>query len=400
MPGGPQLDPSLAPTHDELLLGSMLRAQPGIERLPAEHRTPRAAIEDAMRPALRRGRCFVLFSGGQDSSVLLAIAAHVARTEGLAPPVPISHRYAADAGADEREWQELVVRHLGLREWVISDLTDEHDLLGPGGRSVLERHGVQLPAYWWITRLPVAAGGTPITAPPANATTATLITGQGGDEAFAASPWPRVARLLRGDPRALRHPRALRSEVRTVRWRRRHVAEFLLDDMPWVRAQHRAGLAERRAVEMVAFRRRYARYLDGLWASRMTQAVLDRVSVAARESGADLINPMQTPQVLAALAGRYGLTHPASRAAAYREIAGELLPEALLSRTSKGVASSSFVGPHTREWLESWDGEGPDAEFVDYDVVRRLMLALAAGRDGGEARVTALTARAWLAQRE
>lgn len=396
MPGGPQLDPSLAPTHDELLLGGMLRAQPGVPPLPHERRSVRAAIEDAIRPALERGRCFVLFSGGQDSSMLLAVATHVARRDGLDPPIPVSHRYANDPGADERDWQELVVRHLGLEDWVISDLTDEHDLLGPNGRSVLQRHGVQLPAYWWITRLPVAAGGTPIVAPPAATTTATLITGHGGDEAFPASPWPRVARLLRGDPRALRHPRALRSEIRTVGWRRRHVAAVLADDMPWVRPPHRAALAGQRAVEMVGFRRRYSHYLEGLWASRMTQGMHDRVRVAAAESGAALISPMQEPTVLAALAHRYGWVAPVGRAAAYREIAGELLPEALVTRTSKGVASSSFVGPHTRAWLEQWDGDGPDAAYVDGAEVRRLMLALADGHDG-DARVTALAARAWLA---
>jgi hypothetical protein len=209
-----------------------------------------------------------------------------------------------------------------------------------------------------------------------------------------------VSRLLGGDPRALRHPVALRREIRTVRWRERYVAQILVDEMAWVRPAHRARLAEQRAREIVALRRRYARYLDGLWASRLTQGTHDRVGVAAAESGAELLSPMQAPTVLAALARRYGWVAPTSRSAAYREIAGELLPEALLQRTSKGVASSSFVGPHTRAWLEAWDGDGPDAAEVDGREVRRLLLALADGSGvGGDARVTALVARAWLAGR-
>ncbi|MGH3092626.1 MAG: hypothetical protein ACRDOG_09935, partial [Gaiellaceae bacterium] len=51
--------------------------------LPRTRRSPRHSLEDAVRPALLRPPCAVSFSGGRDSSLVLAVAAHVARSDGL-----------------------------------------------------------------------------------------------------------------------------------------------------------------------------------------------------------------------------------------------------------------------------------------------------------------------------
>jgi hypothetical protein len=390
----PQLNPALAPTLDEALLGSMLRAEPGIPELPAIHRSPREAIEDELRPALAAGQAYVLFSGGLDSSLMLAIGTALARREGFAPPIPITHRYADDPGSGEDDWQELVIGHVGAADWLRVDATGRHDLFGAAGLAVLARHGPQLPPYWWIARLPPEAGGQPIEAPPASDVHAALITGNGGDEAFPPTPWPLVDRVLGGDPRPLRHLRGLRRELQPRLARERLVEDVLADECPWVRPEHRAAVVSRRAHDIVGVSRRYDRYLDVLWRSRLTQSAVDRVAVGARESGARLVVPMQSPGVLSALAARYGCRFPASRSDAYREIAHGLLPEQLLARTTKAVASSAFLGPATTAWLRGWDGSGPDGQYVDGLVVRDALLALAEGREGGDARATVLAARA------
>ena len=54
--------------------------------------TPLAALEEAILPALRRPPCLVSFSGGRDSSCVLAAATRAARREGLQPPVPVTLR--------------------------------------------------------------------------------------------------------------------------------------------------------------------------------------------------------------------------------------------------------------------------------------------------------------------
>ncbi|NUT56362.1 MAG: hypothetical protein HOQ03_10310 [Thermoleophilia bacterium] len=107
---------------------------------------PRSAIEHAVLEPLRRGPCLVSFSGGRDSSAVLAVAAAVARREGLPLPVPATLRFPNAAASAETEWQEQVVAHLGLEEWVRLERTDELDCVGPVATECLERHGVLWPS--------------------------------------------------------------------------------------------------------------------------------------------------------------------------------------------------------------------------------------------------------------
>jgi asparagine synthase (glutamine-hydrolysing) len=51
---------------------------------------PRQALEQVVRNALQRPPCGVAFSGGRDSSLVLAVATHVARRDGLPDPLPIT----------------------------------------------------------------------------------------------------------------------------------------------------------------------------------------------------------------------------------------------------------------------------------------------------------------------
>src|SRR5262245_48806678 len=105
---------------------------------------PRAALESAVRRALLRAPCGVAFSGGRDSALVLAVAAHVARRDGLPEPVPITRRFVAPE-ADEAEWQEDIIRHLGLAEWHRVELADELDVVGPIAAEHLREHGLVWP---------------------------------------------------------------------------------------------------------------------------------------------------------------------------------------------------------------------------------------------------------------
>ena len=121
------------------------------------------------------------FSGGRDSSAVLAVAAHVARREGLPLPVPITHRFPSASDTQETEWQEQVIRHLGLDDWVRIDAAGDLDCVGPVAIETLRRHGLLWPcnAYFHAPIFEAAAGGA-------------VLTGVGGDEAFSPSSWAQA----------------------------------------------------------------------------------------------------------------------------------------------------------------------------------------------------------------
>src|SRR5687768_13796753 len=83
------------PTVLETACGVVYGIDANADRLPEESRfrTAREALEQAVLVGLMRPPCVVSFSGGRDSSAVLAIAAHVARREGLPLPIPVSLRF-------------------------------------------------------------------------------------------------------------------------------------------------------------------------------------------------------------------------------------------------------------------------------------------------------------------
>ena len=95
----------------------------------------------AILPALQRSPCLVSFSGGRDSSAVLAAAAAIARREGLPAPVPATVRAPGAAESDEAAWQEQVVAHVGIADWVRLEVHDELDVIGPHARACCARTG-------------------------------------------------------------------------------------------------------------------------------------------------------------------------------------------------------------------------------------------------------------------
>lgn len=63
-----------------------------------------------MSDYLGRPPCLLAFSGGRDSSALLAVAVSVAHREGLPLPIPLI--YPGVAGTDESSWQYMILDHL------------------------------------------------------------------------------------------------------------------------------------------------------------------------------------------------------------------------------------------------------------------------------------------------
>jgi hypothetical protein len=327
---------------------------------------PRPALEAAVLAALRRPPCAIGFSGGRDSSALLAVAVVLARREGLAAPIPVTLEFESEA-TRETGWQEQVVAHLGVDDWVRLPLSDELDLIGETAAEGLRRHGVRYPANaHLVTPLArVASGGS-------------VLTGVGGDAVFGEWNWNDVASLMAcrrrarmADVRRMGHwllPAAARVQVA-----RRREPEVL---HPWLRNPLR-----RRAT--VALLREQAR-APRTWGHRMRWLARGRAwRVTARslvalggDEGAVVHSPFLDDGFLEALAVAGGWWGWGNRTSTMRALFGDLLPESILRRSTKAEFSEPFFASATKRLAREWDGRtGIDERLIDGEILRRIWLS-------------------------
>jgi len=349
--------------------------------------SPRFALERAVLPALQRPPCLVSFSGGVDSSLVLALAVHVARREGLPLPVPATHRFPGVAEADETRWQDQLVAHLCLDDWLRLEWTDELDLVGPVAAGVLERHGPLVPfnGHFQQPFVERAAGGA-------------LLTGVGGDELFAPVRRATAAHVLlrhrQPRPRDLPTlafglaPRRVRAAVAT---RRRPIRLY-----SWIRPQARRRLARAYAAWEAQEPLRWDRALQTWWwRSRALQCNLAGKRALGEACDVLVASPLADPSVMSACAATGGPIGLGSRARALGAIAGDLLPPALLARTSKASFDGAFWTGRARAFAAAWDGSGVDSQLVD---VAALRAEWASAQP--DPHTFALLQQAWLAVRD
>jgi hypothetical protein len=303
---------------------------------------PPDALAAAVRPAVGSGRCFVSFSGGRDSSAVLAAATAVARRERLPLPVPVTIRASDAPESDESSWQESVVRHLGIDDWVRLDVCDELDAVGPYARRAMVRHGLLWPfnAHFHSPMLQQATGGT-------------LLTGIGGDELWSSStaqPMRLRRRLLQFAPPLVR---------------RAVLAPRIPIDFPWL-TREAVGLAQRLAVRETASvsRNAYRRMLQS-YGMRSTGVGTAALTLLAEDADAAIAHPLLDLRLWAAVsaaAPRRGFSPGGGALAA---TAGELLPAELVRRSTKASFDAVFFHDHARAVARDWSGHGVPSGLVD-----------------------------------
>jgi Asparagine synthase len=334
----------------------------GVPPLPEVDRawSPIDALEEAIRPALERPPCLVGFSGGRDSSAVLAVATRLARRERLSPPIPATYRYPENPEAEESHWQELVIRHLALSDWQRFSFRDELDLIGPIAQRVLRRHGLLAPSatYTAIPMLEASPGGS-------------LLTGMDGDGLLGAwgsgRAWGVLSGQLRPAPRdVLRIARAAAPAAVRQEWFRRRRRSDICWLKPTARQALNALWAKERASEPARWDRRMS-----WWARRRHLAVVRQsMDLLAGDHDVRVSHPLMDPGVLAALARFGGRSGFGDRAIAMRRLFGEFLPAEILSREDKADFTSAVWNEGTREFATAWQGGGLASEIVDEDGLR------------------------------
>jgi asparagine synthetase B (glutamine-hydrolysing) len=376
------LAPKTGLTAFEMASGFVGGGMPGAEPLPQPARGLSAleALEEATLPALRRGPCFVSFSGGRDSSIVLAAAARAARRDRLTPPVPVTLRFPNAPDTEEAAWQERVVDHLALERWQRLELDEELDYVGPIAQRSLLRHGLLYPfnAHFHAPIVEAAAGGT-------------VLTGYGGDDLLLAWRWAREAQIISGRARPRRRdlPRfAYFASPLAVR--RLAVGRLAVQPRAWLTSE--GNRLYRRAVARDADEPRRFDARVG-WLARRRYLALGQRSVSAlgEDTNTRVESPLLDPGFLAVVAREGGRFGPGDRTSAMRRFFADALPADVLSRETKATFADVFYRSHTREFLRDWDGQTPFPELVLPDKMRSAW-------DDGDAYTPRLLLQAsWLA---
>ncbi|MFE6971588.1 asparagine synthase-related protein [Isoptericola sp. NPDC057653] len=344
---------------------------------------PLDAIKRAVRRATAGRPVAVTFSGGRDSSAVLAVATAVAREDGVPDPVPVTFRYPGLAEADESAWQESVVAHLGLATWWRITVDDENDLLGAGARDSLRRRGLLFPATMHVkdAMLRELRGRA-------------VLTGEGGDEVFGDRRSRALLQVARGRGRTGTPRRAALASLlpRPVRRRRERAGSARSTQaLAWLTDEARARLADAVARDGASEPLGYARGLLWLRRRRASRVFLDTYGLVAAEHDVALAHPLLDDGFLRSLGARYPGGF-ADRTAGMRAVFGSLLPGAVCARSSKASFNRAYLGSATRDFAARWDGTGVDPELVDVD---RLRTAWLSGYPPGP--TSLLLQQAWLA---
>jgi hypothetical protein len=209
-----------------------------------------------------------------------------------------------------------------------------------------------------------------------------------GVERHRVAPISRLARS-----RGRRHRRAA---LRALRPQRTRVAaehrRLRAHAMPWLRSEVR-DLAIRHLVE--AGEGRPLRFAESvrLEPRRRTRELVARSrSWVSTSFGVEVRSPLLDTEFVSALADGHRWLGPGGRTEVVRELAGDLLPAAIITRSTKAEFSAVYWGHRARAFVRSWDGGGLDAELFDVDVLRDVW---SSGRP--HAMTSAALQQAWLA---
>jgi asparagine synthetase B (glutamine-hydrolysing) len=332
---------------------------PAVEPGPSEL-TPAQALEATILPCLLRPPCLVMFSGGRDSSLLLAAACDVARRHHLDSPIAITMRFPAFPDANEDSWQELMIHHVGNPEWVKLTFEDEVDAVGPISRELLLRYGpLWAPSMQMVAAIAVHARG------------GAVLTGDSGDEIFgrhrAMAPRKVVGRRGRA-PSELWAEAARDCAPRSVRRsiKRRAITEDM-SAQHWLKPAALEALVDRILADDLTLPLRWDRSI-GLLGQRRTWLMhewnRELLSVEWDTRFGSPFADATFTRALQSAGGRWGY---GSRSGLMRANFSGLLPEEIIVRTDKASFNEAVFARHTREFVDTWNGEGLNDDLVDAD---------------------------------
>ena len=345
---GLAIGPSQSPAHE-------VQPRPGL--------LPWRALCDAVAPAVLKPPCLVSFTGGRDSSGVLAAATHTASELGAPPPIPVTMRFPAVKSSHESDWQELVIRHLGLKEWEklsVDSEAGEMDLLGERTLSMLARHGIMWPFNTALYKRVFEA------APDG----ATVVTGFGGDGLFEGWSWAPMSDVLKGNHSLERRDLKMAGRLLTGHSSATPTTRQAIWSPHWVRPDALVLFTRLRSAEMSSAPRTWSNWVR--WWRRRRWIEVARWSLEKIAEGRiTVVHPYFDATFHGALISDGGPLGYGSRTSIMCRLFTEVLPEKVIRRTTKAT-TFSHIGwsVHSRNFLKSWDGTGLDDDVIDVEALR------------------------------
>lgn len=344
---------------------------------------PFEALKSTIERAAEGRTVYVTFSGGRDSSGILAAAVSLAQERRIPAAVPFTYVYPGLEESDESDWQELVVQHLGVQDWVRLEVRDgENEYLGPRVSRSLLRRGLVFPAaaHLWADMFERTAGGL-------------VVTGEGGDDVFLPKRASSMVAALRGRFRPGSPRRDALWSLAPERMRRSRARAASVLDMPWLTASAReeflSDVLRDQVHEPISLRGG----LEVLCSAQFREAYVQTMTTLAAEYGSVVADPFWHPQFLSSYSRHAPYFGYADRTEAMTAVFGRVLPGEVLRRASKARFNTAYFGHSTREFARDWNGTGVNTELVDVEELRQAWLA-----DRVPALVVLLLQQAWLAQ--
>lgn len=324
-----------------------------------EPASPRQALESIVESAFTGAPVYVLFSGGRDSSAVLALAVLIARRLGADDPIPVTGQHPEAPRSSESEWQDLVLDHLKIKERVILEFRGEQSLLGDAARAGLARHGLL-----WPPALHLHGAIYRQLAP------GIVLSGEGGDLAIEGRRITKLEEAVR--KRWIRTSIREAIDLARVRKTQKQISDTILMASPWLTAEGRRLLPEvvRPLKEPLA----WSRSLRAVVEAR--PAAMSRTNFAGvvHAHGHDPVNPFDDETFFSALEAAGGFWGFGGRTEMMRFLFSDLLPDAILSRTTKAAFNETRWTPVEREFAAAWTGSGVDEGLVDPERLRNEWL--------------------------
>ena len=204
-----------------------------------------------------------------------------------------------------------------------------------------------------------------------------LLTGEGGDAVLGGrriTPMAVLVRRRRPDKTLVAY-----SAFATLPRRARHrIAHRILQSS--VQRRWLLPAAFERHVQLAAADAcaEPLRYNSATWSitrRRSFATISHNHAAAAAEYGIRASDPLLDHHFVAALAHAGGPVGYPGRTATMLALFSDVLPQAVLCRTTKASFNRAHAGAATREFARTWDGSGVDEHMVDVERLRSVWLS-------------------------